>query len=896
MSEKIVVGPIDKGLRTNRTAFNIDNDNFPVLINAYQWRGRVKRKRGTATLNRLQRVIGTTDGTGAITVTILPTPILSGISLFTIGSNFFLDQGGASPLTLLTNGPGSAVLNRSTGVLTISGSIANTSLIYFPGLPVMGLEDFNISTNDYPDTIAFDTTYSYNVSTSAPYTPTDISFYKNPNTGTYSGYVTKTNLTPLNWNGQDYQQFWSTNYEGAFWATNGLSVPFTGQNIGMQFAPSANITYVSNTATTIVVNISENVLVEGDFVFFNEWGGTNAPNLNMQSGYVTLIAGAAITITLPNATLGSGPYPPGIIQFLTNNSNTALDCIRWYDGTGWVNFMPPLSQLSYSIAETPLAQYYLVGAKMIIPFKDRLLILGAVIQTSAANALPIYLPDTVVYSLDGTPYYTASFTGDPLNTATVFNSILVPANKSAVPYAWWEDQTGFGGFASAGIDQAITTASLNEDALIIGFNRNVQSRFIYSGNQYLPFSFFTINAELGSASTFSVINLDEGVMTRSQRGYIMTSQTQCARFDLDIPDQIFQISNNNNGSERVTAQRDFINEWIYFTYPNTDFTYKFPDQTLQYNYRDQSWGIFNESYTTYGQFQALTGFTWATIGNKFPTWASWTEPWSAGASTPLKPKVICGNQQGYMFFRDEGTGESPSLYIQNIVGNTVTSPNHCLNNNDYIVISGALGTVGSQVNGLIFSVSVPIGSTNTFNLLPPINSTQYLGGGQITRMYVPNIISKQFPSAWGLGRKTRIGMQQYLFTNTDFGQVSLNIYLSQDQSFPFNVSPIVPDPLSTNNSLVYSTVLYTCPESTNLGLTPANTNLQQLTLIGSDGRSANAQSQIWHRINTSLIGDTVQFGFTLNDIQMRDTNFNNQFVEIEFHSAILDISPSGFLS
>ena len=48
MGEKLVIGPIDKGLKTDREPFNIDNDSFPLLINAYQWRGRVKRKRGTA--------------------------------------------------------------------------------------------------------------------------------------------------------------------------------------------------------------------------------------------------------------------------------------------------------------------------------------------------------------------------------------------------------------------------------------------------------------------------------------------------------------------------------------------------------------------------------------------------------------------------------------------------------------------------------------------------------------------------------------------------------------------------------------------------------------------------------------------------------------------------------
>ena len=55
MGEKIIVGPINRGLRTDRTPFVIDNDSFPTLINAYQWRGRVKRKRGTDFLVRLTR-------------------------------------------------------------------------------------------------------------------------------------------------------------------------------------------------------------------------------------------------------------------------------------------------------------------------------------------------------------------------------------------------------------------------------------------------------------------------------------------------------------------------------------------------------------------------------------------------------------------------------------------------------------------------------------------------------------------------------------------------------------------------------------------------------------------------------------------------------------------------
>jgi len=100
--------------------------------------------------------------------------------------------------------------------------------------------------------------------------------------------------------------------------------------------------------------------------------------------------------------------------------------------------------------------------------------------------------------------------------------------------------------------------------------------------------------------------------------------------------------------------------------------------------------------------------------------------------------------------------------------------------------------------------------------------------------------------------------------------------------------PIVPVTGSENNSLVYSNILYTCPESTNLGLTAANINLQMVT--------AKSQSQTWHRMNTSLIGDTVQIGFTLSEDQMRDSTFRYQFDEIELHGFILDVSASMVLA
>jgi hypothetical protein len=920
MGEKIVVGPFNRGLRNDVTAFNIDNDSFPTIINAYQWRGRLKRKRGTAKLNRLKRYFDSTSVSYSSTATITLNGsgvgnLLTGFSLqangnIVPGSVTLTASGGPTVYTdptqdgyLTPTGTGGPnTINYATGVITIPAQAGNTvsaTFNYYPDLPVMGIEDFFRSTSAFLDCIAFDTTYAYNVLTSFPYDTYSISFYKNPpaDPTNLPGYIPKTNVTQISWNGQDYQQFWTVNYQGAFWATNGINIPFATTNIGMQYKFITNITIVAvgppAIATLTIVNHG---LVVGDFLFINEVPLAVVTGINFQTGYVIAVVDANnVTVEFPNATLGGagGATASGIAQYLTNRSDVTIDCIRWYDGDptdgnvntpilnghkGWVNFMPPLSQDNFSIADLPAAQYYLAGARMIVPFKDRLLFFGPVVQTSAANS-QVYLSDTVIYSQNGTPYYTASYTNTPnpaLDTptvsTTVFNPILVPTNQTATSTAYFEDATGFGGNISAGTTEEIRTVSSNEDVLIVGFEKS-QTRLVYSGNDIVPFNFFLINSEYGSTSTFSSINLDKGVITRGSRGFVITSQTNCARIDLEIPDEVFQISALQNGTERLCSQRDFINEWIYFTYPfaerNSVDAFKFPNQTLQYNYRDTSWAINFESYTTYGLFRRQSGFTWQTVGNEFPTWSDWNQPWNAGTSDLFQPEVAAGNQQGFIVLRDQGTGETESLYIQSFSGSTVTSPAHGLNQGDFIIISDALGSVGSEVNGKTFRIDIQ--DNDTFVLNPPISGgLTYFGEGLITRLYVPYIQSKQFPVAWEMARKTRLGVQQYLLSTTQASQITLLIFLSQNGSSPYNDGFIVPTVNSVNNSLIYSAVLYTCPESTNLGLTPANINLQMVT--------AEQQSQIWHRINTSLLGDTVQVGFTLSDLQMSEyTDIGNSF-------------------
>jgi hypothetical protein len=850
MPDQIYIGNFSKGLREDRTSFNIDNDAFSLLFNMYVWRERVKRKRGTVLLGRLTRQISISapNNNNNLLMGLEATASLEPGSINVIGSGGTLWTDPLANGILVSTPPGSfGTVNYTTGVIKGPTPPNTGTFSYYPGLPVMGLRDFTSSsgaftsqTSNYPLLLAFDTTYAYQCD------------QMDVNANFFSVSYYKITGNPVIWTGQDYQLFWSTNYpsttlgqSGAFWATNNV--------------PGFSAYTISNVAvgnpTTITTSVNNNIQT-GDQVWFNELMGANAASLNQL--VFTATRTGANTFTIPVNTTGQTIANIGLVQLLTNTVG-GQDGIRWYDGdptggtgivtsptTGWVNFSPPLTATTVSINGLPPALYYLVGALVILPFKDRLLFFSPWIQ--ANGGIPIQLQDTVIWSWNGTPFYNS----------------LVPNNQTFNVKAFYVDQTGLGGYLSAGISQPIQTVTNNEDVLLIGFGGNGRkTRFAYTGNDIQPFLYYNINSELPSSSTFSSVVLDKGAIDIGSFGICITDQQSAQRIDLPIPDEVFRINKDNQGTLRVNAIRDYVNEWIYFTYPvdnsgTPSQTWKFPTQSFFYNYRDNTWAIFYENYTAHGNYRANDVITWATL--PYNSWGEWTDPWNTGTETDFEIQVIAGNPQGYILVKDVGTGEGLSGYISALSndGNgltQITSYNHCLTNinpftftTDFIYIQGAIGTNSSTLNNTVYQV-IRIVDVNNFVINVPYNFADYMGAGQYSKLSHPKMQTKQFPLYWKEGKQVVLGPQRYLLSATDDGQITINIYLSQDSITPWNN----PNFSGLTNGLEYSQIVFTSIEPNNLQ-----------TIIGT------TQSQIWHRVNTSLTGDTFQIGLTLSDAQMLD--------------------------
>lgn len=877
--DRLVIANMKTGYETDRTPFIINNDAFPVLNNAYIWRGRLPRKRGTILLGRLQRNLVTATGGNYSTINGTNTyliftrlslnvlepdasvkPLTLSIVFAAPISQTLNDTLGTGVLTVVGAGPiQSATINYATGVVSITanavaGPAASTiTLGYYPDLPVMGLEDFDIGTVNQPVLISFDTRYSYGINqgTNVFY---DTTFYKSTH-------------VPFTWNGGNFQQFYSTNYlgvntiadvpdkVGCLWVTN--SSP------GFHFK---RITAMPVVGANSQFTIAAHGLSNTDYVFINEVNGVTG--VNGVSGLVTVVDANNFTIPTPGA---AGAYiSGGIAEYMTRSVTTTADGIRWYDGDptvsnnfGWVNFAPPLNEYNASTNPNP---FYLVGADIITPFKNRLIFSGVYLTTTAIGAAVQYFPNRIVYSQVGTPFYSQPL---PFPIAT----------QAPQPDAWFQNVAGKGGFLTAPFDEEIITVAETKDVLIYGLEMH-QLKLIYTLDDSLPFIFQTINSELGSQNTFSAVTLDTGVLSIGDFGILMTTEFSCQRIDLQIPDEVFSIAVSNNNNYRVTAVRDFRNEWVYFTYcpgsattNDVSTTKVFNSKTLLYNYRDNNWATFDENYTHYGTFRRTTNRTWASLGSIYGTWANWTDPWNFGANESFFPQVVGGNQHGFVLIKGQGTNEGNSQFISAVTPATftITSPNHCLSTGDFIKITGMLGITVADESGNPLSVfRIRVVDSNNFIIDSNVDFTMsgtYLGGGVYKRYSRPFIQTKQFPMMWDNARGIRVGTQHYLLQTTASGEITAQVYSSQNSSSPANEPSI-------NSYLAFQDVVLTSPEPDLYGANPAYSSGQQ---------------QIWHRQSNSFNGSTVQMGFTLSDEQMFNEDINTQ--EIILHAIVLDLYP-----
>lgn len=224
----IAISYAQGGLVNDKAAFNLTEDSFQLLENAFNFRGRILRRSGYESLARLQRnltvqPLGNTDGAGnfsgnifvilGINVTQPNAQIVPGSITITVGAQTFIEA--ATPDgTLIGSLGGSGTINYTTGDLTLTGAAAVTPVTitfsYYPLLPVMGLRPYETSTINDEQLVAFDTIFAYRFNNltfqfeqlgTATWSGTDADFFWTtnvlvPNSTNYLLFATNFNVGP----------------------------------------------------------------------------------------------------------------------------------------------------------------------------------------------------------------------------------------------------------------------------------------------------------------------------------------------------------------------------------------------------------------------------------------------------------------------------------------------------------------------------------------------------------------------------------------------------------------------------------------------------------------------------------------------------------------------------
>lgn len=556
-------------------------------------------------------------------------------------------------------------------------------------------------------------------------------------------------------------------------------------------------------------------------------------------------------------TLGT---PPQKLFWVTNDNGPAGDPIRYTDGTTWFNFGPTGAPTTGQIDATN----FLTQCLAMLPFRGRLVAFNTLEGPTQANSTSY--PNRIRWAAIGNPLIT--FAAGP------------PATGS-----WRSDIRGKGGFLDIPTTEQIISVGFVRDNLVIYCERSTW-QLRYTGRSISPFQIEKVNSELGAQSTFSGIQFDTSLVGIGDKGIVECDSFKSALIDVKIPDLVLTQFNNAN-TKRVYGIRDFIQRLAYWMYPDVQANGTYPNRRLVYNYENDSWAIFQDSFTCFGTFQPPTSRTWA---NTHIPWNQCNFSWLQ-ARPALIPDIIAGNQQGYTVYIDSKTINDPTLSITAITGNNttptqITSPNHNLqstsediqNQPTVITISGIpAGTpFASTLNGNKFGIFVV--DANNFQLwiynpldgkfsIPQIDpsSNVYIGGGQVVILDNFSIVSKKF-SYIDEGQNIQLGYLDILMNTTNAGAISLNVYVNYNDNAPSNISP-----QNTSKDTFFNFIIPTSPSI----LQPSN------------------QTKIMQRVICPTRGNFLTLEYTLTNAQMVGVE---QSSDVQIDAQILWQRPGGRIS
>lgn len=463
------------------------------------------------------------------------------------------------------------------------------------------------------------------------------------------------------------------------------------------------------------------------------------------------------------------------VLFITNFK--AADGMYYYDGSTWTSFKPQF------ITSGTANAYKIQTARIIIPFKNRLLLLNTVESDSAG---------TTNYTYTNRCRYSQN--GSPVNS----NAFQEPNQAS------WLG----GGYIDGPVEEDIIGCDLIRDRCIVYFERSTWE-VAYTGNEGIPFVWQQINSELGSEAQFSNVPFDKFILNVGPNGIQACNGINVDRIDDNIPDQVFDIRINNEGMQRVAGIRDYYTEMVYWLFPTDDNPYAvtYPNKMLVFNYKNGSWAFNDDCLTCFGYFEQQTDQTWAGM---VQTWAQTNQTWTSNVNSAQFRHVIGGNQHGYVTkLTRDSSYQVGNLSVSNVTysSSTFTATlrinDHSLSDSDYIKLENMNGTT---LSGIYPIYDITDNNNIVINDIL-VDPGTYLGGGTAARVPRISIKSKEWNPYKDKNRAFHLSRIDFGVKRTSTGAVTVDCFPSHtDESlgtFILETSPYTLVPLEASQRLLW---------------------------------------------------------------------------------------------
>ncbi len=583
------------------------------------------------------------------------------------------------------------------------------------------------------------------------------------------------------------------------------------------------------------------------------WHGTDT-NFFWITNWQGVAGGPVLFVSNFNATVGAPGANDDPIWYMLSAGN-------WVAATGVNAF--------YFLPNGGLIQTgpYVKTARIIVPFKNRLVLLNTVENDNSGGAgINTAYVNRARYSFNGSPFARNAWyePNQSDSSGAVVNNNNIAAGA---------------GFIDAATEEQIISAEFVKDRLIVYFERSTWE-LAYTGNEILPFIWNRLNSELGSQSTFSTISFDKDILTVGNTGIHACNGSNVKRVDDKIPDEVFEFSADN--TLRTVGIRDYFTELAIWTFSSdeADEFQNFPNQLLIYNYKNGSWALFDDCFTFFGYFEQQIDTTWASSAPL--QWFQAQQSWNSGIEQANQRQILGGTPEGFVLrLKPNVSRNAPSMSITNIgpVGagpgqyvsptgvltltiinhNLTDEPSEFISDGDFILIENVVGDAATMLflNGTIFPIKQALtANTVTIDTFGGLVAGTYNGGGTAARVSNVQMLTKRFNPYVDQNTNIYLAKIDFAVMKTATGQITVDYY-------PSSTHLSMVDTGTGTQTIMGNSILETYP--------------YPITLYPLE----QEQELLWHPIYFQTTGEFVQVGMFFSSAQMINPNVSLSEFEME---------------